>query len=326
MFTASTAFVCGGLIATLSGTAQPPDVRLAMSSTLREALSRAGFVEALSSTGAPDLDRALTDSAFRVSSEVFAAAYFFADEPKDGASHLRVSRYDRRSARWTQSPTLDDGVGYGITSVDLTPLHVLVSLLTPSASGVLVLDSSTLERVASLDGFDPRPLPDGSIVFTENMVHFAPMHQERLQVFDPHRRQELPVFPGKKESVLAVNFRRTIQRIYAELPQARRDEIRDSPYSDVIEYDRAIGNFREGDRGTRVAFTVTYRSDRLGDDGIVLNTIVRCNRRTNGAWSCEERELRQTALDLKRPLARDSGGEWTKTSLEALLDAVLERR
>jgi hypothetical protein len=60
--------------------AQPPDTRLAMAQTLREALSRSGFDDAIDSADGPDLDRTLTSSGFSSTADAFVAAYYFQDE------------------------------------------------------------------------------------------------------------------------------------------------------------------------------------------------------------------------------------------------------
>ena len=53
----------------------------------------------------------------------------------------------------------------------------------PSAGAILVLDKD-LKLLRSLDGFDVQRVAMNQLVIVENMVHFAPVHPERLQWAD----------------------------------------------------------------------------------------------------------------------------------------------
>jgi hypothetical protein len=316
-------------LAHLLPAAQPPDVRLAMSPTLREALSRSGFRDGEAAPETPELDRKLTSSAFGRSEQAFVAAYYFEDELKDGSlGPLRVSRFDRQARGWTHAAAFDENMSGSVTSVHSTPRYVLVSLhLTPSAGGVLVLGSSRLNLLVTLGGFAPLVMADGSIIFSGNMTHFAPTHQQRLLAFDPDASREIELFPGKKESPLAAGYRRVVRRAYASLSQAVKEEFQDSSDGPVDDYDRSIGSVHEGGDGTRIAFHVTYNCFRIENVVPVppMRTLVRCDRRAKRPWSCGERELEQVARDLHYQLARDVEGHLTRATLDSLVDTVLRR-
>src|SRR3954468_9774132 len=81
--------------------AQPAAVQVAMAVNLRQALERAGFEGSIDATDRPDLDRELTSSAFGISSDMFVAGYFFADElQQQSLGPLHVSLFDRAQRRW----------------------------------------------------------------------------------------------------------------------------------------------------------------------------------------------------------------------------------
>ncbi len=70
----------------------------------------------------------------------------------------------------------------------------------PSASVILVLDNS-LRLKRSLDGFDLQKVAPNQIVLTENMVHFAPTHPERLQWVDLSKDIDLEIYPLKNDTL-----------------------------------------------------------------------------------------------------------------------------
>jgi hypothetical protein len=99
--------LCVGLCVAMAPSpgAQTPLVRLAMSQTLREALTTSGFDDAIVSADGPDLNRTLTSSAFGRTTDAFVAAYYFRDElDGEALGPLHVSRFERPARRWTHAP------------------------------------------------------------------------------------------------------------------------------------------------------------------------------------------------------------------------------
>lgn len=64
----------------------------------------------------------------------------------------------------------------------------------PSAGAILVLDKD-LKLLRSLDGFDVQRVAMNQLVIVENMVHFAPVHPERLQWADLSKNIALEIYP-----------------------------------------------------------------------------------------------------------------------------------
>src|SRR5262245_32742961 len=177
--------------------AQPPAVRLAMPASLREALERSGFDDAVRAENIPDLDRTLTSSAFGTSTDTFVAGYYFQDELYgQGLGPLHVSLFDRKRREWVHQPNVDRAVerlgmmaGGSVMSVGVWPTMVLLNThFSPSAGFTVVLDRS-LTVLTSLGGFGVHVANDGSMWYFGNMAH-ADTHQETLRTFDLGRRKE----------------------------------------------------------------------------------------------------------------------------------------
>ncbi len=264
--------------------------------TLRSKLLQLGLEEAITVDGAPPLDRPLTSAEASADGDVFVVGYYFVDELQRGdlLGPLHVSAYDKRLRRWTHAPRLDDDVRGSVLSLKRTPHYVALYLRrNPSAGDQLLLDSSTLRLVARVEGRMLDELPDGSVLFTPNEIHFAPTHQARLLTYEPVSRKRAEVFPGGHESRLAAGFRERVKRAFAQLPPQQRDEMAHSAYGPVDDFDRDLGPLARSSQGTRVTFGLLYDS-RLQDPR--LWTVVSCDQQLRTTrWQCVERELDQVA-------------------------------
>ena len=326
-----TAYVALYLCTLPRAEAQSPAERFSMSRTLREAVLTSGFGDAVSAEGARDLDRPLTSSSFTAASDSFVAGYYFVDELSRGQAlgPLHVSWFHRQDRLWVHAPKIDDYTIIGsVLGIQITDRYILVDLHgSPSAGQGLVLERPRLQVAATVSGYGLHMLTDGSLRYFGSMVHFAPNHQERLMIFDPSARKETEIFPGLRESGIAMDYRRAIKEVYARLPESKKDEYRLSTYGAVDDFDRALWTVKESDDGARLAFVVSYDCDRFKYDvpHPSVQTIVRCDRQAVGAWSCNERELRQTGIDVGVPLTRDPNGRYEKATLDALVQAVLDR-
>jgi len=162
---------------------------------------------------------------------------------------------------------------------------------SPSAGTGLVLDATTLSAVGSLNGFNLRGLARGEILFSANMTHFAPTHQERLMLYTPQTRLESELFPGRTPSVIASAYRRLINSTYAALPALVKQEFETSVYGPVDDFDRSISHVIESGDETRIAFYIGYRSARLSGKLPPIAAIGRCQRQESHTWTCDEMEF-----------------------------------
>lgn len=305
--------------------AQPPDVRLAMSVNLREALERSGFEDGIRTSGGPDLNRKLTSSAFGTSPDTFVAGYFFEDEGGQGFGPLHVSLFDRSRREWVHNGNLAADLerlrmraGGSVVDVTINPKIVLLDThANPSAGFTIVLDRS-LNVITSLGGYGTHVTNEGAIWYFGNMVHFADTHQQTLKIFDVNRRSLHEIFPGSNLSPVAEAYKRQIKAIYAHLPANQHDADFDRDIEAVVE------------RGSiRFAFVVGYGSDYLKTSGVAhptLTTIARCDRGSTGRWSCSEREIGQFAREAGVLASPDADGRYDKRALETLAQTALDRK
>jgi hypothetical protein len=88
-------------------------------------------------------------------------------------------------------------------SIDFTRNFVLISFHdTPSASTVLVADQR-VHLIEIFYGFDLGEVAPDVVAYTENMVHFAPVHSERLRVVDLRSSKSELLYPPKDDPMRA---------------------------------------------------------------------------------------------------------------------------
>ena len=293
--------------------------------TLRAMLTRAGFGDGATAAGAPDLERALTSSESGTSADNFVAAYYFADESSNQVlGPLHVSRFDRPTRRWVHAMPFDSEIRGSVLGVAVSARYVIVDLhWNPSAGQGVVLDSSTLALLGTFDGYGERELRDGVIVHSGNTVHFAPTHKSRLFAFEPRSRRSTEIFPGRRESTIAVDYRRKVRAAYAQLPPDSREQFEHSVYGAVDDFDRYFRSFVESANGKALAFIVTYRATRL-DDFPPMQTVVRCQHQSN-TWTCEESSVEQASRATEVTVSRGGNGLYETAVLERVLRALVER-
>ena len=292
--------------------------------TLRAALLHYGFDAAIAAPDVRHVDALLTSSEFAASAGTFVAAYYLREELNGQAfGRLHVSLFDRTTGRWRHAPALRQQIG-SVLGVRISERHILIEgHASPSAGVGLLLSRTTLRAVTRLGGYGLRFLPDGSILYRANMVHFAPVHQERLMVFDTRSRREAEIFPGKTESAIAATYRRTIMATYEKLSLAQKAAFEQSAYGAVDDYDRSISNLAEGPAGDRLAFVTSYESNRMDKRVPRAHTLVRCDRSSVLVWSCNERDLDEAARAFAFELRRQPNGWFEDADIDPLIRKVL---
>lgn len=292
--------------------------------TLRAALLHHGFATAIGAPEMPKVDAPLTSSEFGVSGGTFAAAYYLREEVLgQGLGRLHVSVFDRTSGRWRHAAALRQQIG-SVLGVSVGDRYILIEgHANPSAGVGLLLNRTNLRTVARLSGYGLRLLSSGSILYHANMVHFAPVHQERLMVFEPRTRSEAEIFPGKAESVVAASYRRSILTAFEKLSASQKGAFEQSAYGALDDFDRNISHLAERPAGDRLAFVASYESARMEKRIPRAQTLVQCDRTSALVWSCNERDLDEAARAFAFELRRQPNGWFENADIDPLIKKAL---
>ncbi len=164
-----------------------------------------------------------------------------------------VVRYDRNSAAIQRAEVKpeDEDMCCGSPD-DLMLLHdfAIISFhINPDAETMLVVGKD-LKLVTTLYGFDVREIAPGQVVFIENMVHFAAVHPERLELADLRDGTTKELYPPKGDGLRAAFARDHAKH----MPSKATCEKMDDPCTPEL-YDEAIDFIDAAGRGW-FAFTV----------------------------------------------------------------------
>lgn len=128
--------------------------------------------------------------------------------------------------------------------------------INPSAEAFYVI-SRDLKIVGELNGWELLTLPDESIVYHRNQVHFAPTHALEIAVFDPESRQDRVIYPPTPTEPVRQAFIDRVAAVYRERGEAWFRE--HNHHMDPQMFDsRLIGDPALDLRNQTITFTVQY--------------------------------------------------------------------
>jgi hypothetical protein len=169
--------------------------------TLREQLRSAGIPQ--DSFSETQLNRPVDGSGAKDNQFIY---FVFILRTNDGmlTGFPQVVRYDTSKGallRAEVKPEDHDLCCGSPEGIDLIDDYLLLYFhFNPSAASVLVLDSE-LKLVDTLYGFGMERVAPNEVVFTENMVHFAAVHQERQQWVNFSTGASLEVYPLRNDAL-----------------------------------------------------------------------------------------------------------------------------
>jgi len=199
--------------------------------------------------GVSDLDHQITSYAVFDDSDWFAIAYYWYEGSSALPNLLRVRVYDKRGKRW-KSAELEGPWGSILHIRRAKQWWYVTGHSSKSAAPTLVL-SADLRLVRELKGFAMLVLPDGRVVYHDNMVHFAPAHPGSLSLYNPATGRNVRLFPSKPDEV------------DGKVQGYRSLEVQGPRFL----VDRAIDEVRVGSQPNTVVFVATEQKIRLTPGG-----------------------------------------------------------
>lgn len=117
-----------------------------------------------------------------------------------------VVKYDKQS-RVLQRSTLETGrldvcLGAFSGMATVGEFILVTTHISPSAGCIIALDDR-LDQKATLYGFGPTPVAPDGVLLIENMIHFSPVHPERLQFANLKRGNTTELYPPKGDAMRA---------------------------------------------------------------------------------------------------------------------------
>lgn len=153
-----------------------------------------------------DVDREISSYAVQADPDWFAIAYYWSTGTGLLPDELRIRTFDRKTGVWRYATVrAGDRDGGSVLRIARGPGVIYLDLhINPSAGQLLVLreDLSIKRRIA---GWSSLILRDGSVIYENNMVHFAPFHAGSVSWYDPASGRDLLLFPFEADGDLTKN-------------------------------------------------------------------------------------------------------------------------
>ncbi len=152
----------------------------------------------------PNLDKPIASYATFDNQKNFLIAYYLDDgsgllkEPLLLSAFDKVSQQWRSGEIWGQQLRENDAACFGsILRIDASPsAYYLDTHINPSA-GCIVIVSKDLSVRGSLYGWFLAAFRDGTIVYHNSQIHFAPVHAAEISVYDVNRGRDIKIYPMK---------------------------------------------------------------------------------------------------------------------------------
>ncbi len=258
--------------------------------TLREQLRSAGILA--DSFSKAELDEIVDGVKASNAQYVFFA--YLRTEGDRLTGYPRLVRYDQTSGTILRSDLKFDekdqccGAPDGIQFLDN---NLLLSFhYNPSASTLLVLDQN-LQTVEIMYGFDVERVAPHQLIMTEGMMHFAPIHAERLQFVDLGTGATQELYPPMNDA-LRVAFNAKNKKL---MPPDDICHSFENDYCDPAMYDEGVTTIGTDGNG-RFALVAGWNSSHVTSKGgdpvdIASESVLYLYEQGKDGWLYCEQEL-----------------------------------
>ncbi|MGC2635976.1 MAG: hypothetical protein WA294_02285 [Acidobacteriaceae bacterium] len=161
----------------------------------------------------------------------------------------QLIRYDSRTHTVSRADLAGDGYDEGLCSGSLEGMQfvenftILMTGISPSANCAMVLGPK-LRLVETLYGFGIEEINPGEVVLTEDMVHFAPVHDEHLLVVNLLNGASTEVFPPKGDALRTQFIAERARRMQSEKACQQDDDCDPSSFDEDIHFLASDGKGR----------------------------------------------------------------------------------
>lgn len=167
--------------------------------------------------------------------------------------------------------------------------------INPSAGCILALDES-LALQKTLYGFAPVRVAPGQIVLIEDMIHFAPVHPERLQLVDLHRWTDSELYPPKGDPT-----RKNLAAQNAAKMPPQAVCMANNESCDPADFDETIRELASDGQG-RFAFVALQEASHAPKEGedkepVASQSVLYVYQRQGAGWRYCQQELPDPEVD-----------------------------
>jgi hypothetical protein len=213
------------------------------------------------------------------------------DEPDDRKIHVIWADTTAKQLKYGAfSPGRSSGA---IMKIIPTKDFVYISThLSPSAENTFVL-TRDLKMQREIYGYPLEVLANGSLVFHNSQVHFAPTHVAELSIYDPALQIERKIYPPAKSDPVRTDFVGRVRAAYAR--RGQNWFAANNHHMNPEQFDSSAGRLVVDEKARTLAFLVRY-DNKINDAGDPLTShqdvVTTCTSADNVERTvCKERSL-----------------------------------
>jgi hypothetical protein len=216
------------------------------------------------------------------------------DVPSDDKLHVVWANTGSQEARYAALSVRRRG---SISNVLVTKDHAYVSAhLSPSAENTLVI-TRDLKLQHELNGYPRKVLADGTLVFHNSQIHFAPTHIAELSAYDPVRQIERKIYPPANPDPVRKEFVSRVRAAY--LLRGETWFRTNNHHMNPERFDSSLGELEADESTHTIAFLIRYQNPindaddpRTSGEHVVatctsMNRVdqINCKERSLDAWT-----------------------------------------
>lgn len=207
--------------------------------------------------------------------------------------------YDKKSGTMLRNEIPEEQTkmcGTGIGDLRAIDEFLLVEAhINPSAACTLVFDSQ-LKLQKTLYGFRAEMVAPGQLVMIEDMVHFAPVHPERLQLVDLHKWTDSELYPPKGDIL-----RRKLAVAHAAKMPTETECTAHNESCEAAIFNEEISAFHSNGHG-RFAFIAHQSASHTPKDGdtpetVAAQTVLYVYQQKGTGWNYCQQELKEAEVE-----------------------------
>jgi hypothetical protein len=207
--------------------------------------------------------------------------------------------FDKKSGMVKRSEIPDEPTkmcGSSVGDLRANDEFILVEThINPSAACTLIFDDQ-LKLQKTLYGFGAELVAPAQVIMIEDMVHFAPVHPERLQLVDLHKWTDSELYPPKGDIL-----RRKLIAAHAAKMPSEADCTAHNESCEAAIFDEEIRAFHSSGRG-RFAFIAHQSASHMMKDGdapetVAAQTVLYVYQQKGAGWTYCQQELKEAEVE-----------------------------
>jgi len=189
--------------------------------TLTQVLQNRGLT--VSGQAIPNLDKPITSYEILEDERIFLIAYYVYDGSGLLREPLLVTRFDRLAQTWRSAEILRRDARAGPVDCfgSVTAVHSSVhgfyvgTHRNPSAGCTIVLTHDLAVRT-TLYGWFLNVFGDGTVVYHNSQLHFAPTRYAEISIYHPERSSRVKIYPMKPYQRIRTEHINKVRAVYSD--------------------------------------------------------------------------------------------------------------